>query len=99
MEAVVAGQKPDIADLLTGLAVVAEAKRRLKGGRKHRKRYYMDSEQFGVGVLLARGEINREQALEMLCDLCACEKRTAEKHLADIMPRATVGAASFPIPD
>ena len=82
------GEKPDTEDRQAALAVCAAEMRKLKGGRPARKRYPTDTPQFAVALHYVEGSINYDSAVSQLCELCACEKRTAEKHLKDMKPRA-----------
>jgi hypothetical protein len=46
-----------------------------------------------------QGVLGYEDACEKLCEICSSEKRAAEKHLADMKPRAEAILASLTPPE
>ena len=73
-----------------GAAAIFEKAEALKkgGGRNRRKIHYCNTPQFNVALQYVVGDLTYPQAIEHLCELCACEQRTAQKHLAEMKPRA-----------
>jgi len=88
--AVQKGEKPDNQAMIAGVDAVVEKMDRLKArtGPKSRKQYAVDAPQFSIAMQWVGGDITREQAIEYISETSFCERRTAEKHLADMKPRA-----------
>src|SRR6056297_2631982 len=87
IESIGRGELPDHQTRIAGIVACTEKLQKLEArrGPKSRKRYAMDTPQFAVALEYANNRITYDAAWGSLAYLCACEKRTAEKHLADML--------------
>lgn len=57
-------------------------------GRTPRKIFGFFTPQFEIAMKYETGTISYDDATHQLCELCFCEKRTAQKHLSEMRLRA-----------
>lgn len=84
------GAQPDREALDVGIEACLLLAEKLKNrrGPKHRKRFAINTPQFSVALDYASNLIDYNEACERIAALSHCERRKAEKHLADMKPRA-----------
>lgn len=85
------GAQPDREALDVGIeaCLLLAEKLKKRRGPTARKIFAIDTPQFGVALDYVNELIGYDEACERISTLCrSCERRTAERHLADMKPRA-----------